>query len=195
MFSWIVNKRASIARILALLMCATLPGCINASDSDTLATLQDRGKSVGFFSFYFAGDSCSASRFILAFDNGKYFEAKFSFNEVGTPVRIAPGDYHVVSVTCASVVNARLHYKTLAKHTKGINTKYLQSYATFSVRPGEIASFGVLGLHVRDNTVYRLETRDFSAAEKARMRRKYPNLYPKAKLRLMQAKLRNRSGS
>lgn len=177
------------------MMCATLPGCINASDSDTPVTLREKGKSVGFFSFYFSGDSCRADRFTLAFDNGEYFETKLDFNAVSTPVRLDPGDYHVVSVTCVSVIKTRIHAKTLQKLKKRTNRKYLQSYAKFRIGPGEIASFGVLGLHVRDNTIYRLEVRDFSSTDKAVLRRKYPNLYPKATLRLMNAKLRSPGSS
>ncbi|MEM8744037.1 MAG: hypothetical protein AAGF14_05305 [Pseudomonadota bacterium] len=70
------------------------------------------------------------------------------------------------------------------------NAQFSESYATFSIKPGEILSVGVLGLYTKENTVYKVEVRDFSAQDKAALAKEFPNQFPQAKTRLMNAKLR-----
>lgn len=176
---------------LLVLACLALLGCATARDTESLVALEQNNKGVVFLSVHFPDQSCWPTNFVMAVDAGDHFKGVL-IAKPGTPIKLDAGEYHLVSVRCfGGVVRGRQVYKKLEKQEMGLfNSPFYESYAKIKVLEGQVVSAGVVGFHMKFDSVYRVEVRDYSSSDKEALLKEYPNLFSKASVHLMDAKLR-----
>ena len=185
----------SLAVMTAVVLSACAPdggGKINDALTDS-ATLQTNHEAVALIRFAPPDPACSALGMQIGVAEGNLYRPLQTLRLKQLAVtnvmeaRLAPGTYHVLSMTC-------VHGKAL--HTmwepEG-NGLLRRSYATFTVSAGEVVNLGEIravrvgrpaGVHGSFKDV-KIEIADWPLSELDRYRSQRPKLFAQMKTRLM----------
>ncbi len=167
--------------LIAVVLCGCVAKLSDATTSESLTAAAIWGV---VWSRGLVSEPCGHSTIKLAHRNGDVYEhAAVLFQPAGLSVvhvELDPGEYHVVSWTCA-----------LGRETKILGQgawdgTYSKSLAHFEVRAGEIINLGALNMiEIAPRTVY-LAVSDLPAPIQEKFRQEFPQLAARMQTRLLE---------
>lgn len=181
MFGFVTNLKISTAFGLLTATLITV-GCAGANDNADLTKISASNTGLVFGFAAFPPTGCR----VIALVTGRDLGESYKWTGIiypGKPSKIPAGEHHITQVNCMKGI---YHTRSLGKGGSGLKSgKNFQSFAKFTIRPGEVLDIGVLILHVEANRVVKSEVKSLTSVQKGLLMKEYPNLYKKAQARLM----------
>ena len=186
-----------VAAVAALLLGGCIPdggGKVNEALTDT-ATLQTSSEAVALIRFPPPDPACIALGMQIGVAEGKLYRPLQTLRLKQLAVtnvmeaRLAPGTYHVLSMTCVRTKSMQTMWEPEG------NGLLRRSYATFTVTAGEVVNVGEIRAVRAGRTTgifgdfkdVKIEVGDWPLSELDRYRSQRPKLFAQMKTRLMTA--------